>query len=88
MSNDEYSGPERRQDAIQNLHRRMDTQDAILSEIRDKIVSHIAEEAPTRKALEDLVVLWRGSKIIIPTLVAIIVTTWAGILWFKEHVKL
>lgn len=81
------SGDDQRRDELANLHRRMDTQDTLLREIRDKVVGHIAEESTYKTALEELVVLWRGSKIIIPTFAAITACLWAVIVWFRDHVK-
>ena len=72
----------------------MDTQDAILREIRDMIVGHIAEEkgqqkvdVPVAKALDEIVLLWRASKIIIPAAVAVAVGVWAFAAWWKEHFR-
>lgn len=77
-----------------DLSRRMDTQDKLLREIRDMIVGHIGEhkqrafvEQSTKKALDEIVLLWRASKIIIPALVAsaaVILSAWA---WAKEHIR-
>ncbi len=93
----EYGGPERRvapYPAVMNLHRRIDSQDQILFQIRDMLVSHIAEgkeqkkiNAPVVKALDEIVLLWRASKILIPALVACSVGLWSLIQWGKAHLK-
>jgi hypothetical protein len=77
-----------------DLSRRMDTQDTLLREIRDMIVGHIAEEAgqkkvdgPVAKALDEIVLLWRASKIIVPVAVTVAVGLWAFMSWWKEHFK-
>lgn len=72
---------------IANLHRRMDQQDKMLLEIRDKINAHVVESDQTRPALEELVALWKGSKILIPILAAMSATVWAVVAWASEHVK-
>ena len=72
---------------ISNIHRRMDSQDKMLLEIRDKVTAHVAESEQIRPALEELVTLWKGSKVIIPTLVAGVAMLWAVIAWAKEHIK-
>jgi hypothetical protein len=72
---------------IANLHRRMDQQDKMLLEIRDKINSHVVEFEQIRPALDELVVLWRGSKLLIPLLAGGTAMVWAVIVWAKEHIK-
>lgn len=70
-------------DLIANIHRRMDSQDEILKEIRDKV---IAQET-MRPALDELVSLWKGSKILIPLLASASAMVWAVFAWAKDHVK-
>ena len=72
---------------IANLHRRMDQQDKMLLEIRDKINAHVVESDQTRPALEELVALWKGSKILIPILASMAAAVWAVVAWAKEHIK-
>jgi hypothetical protein len=94
---EDYEGAERRiksHPAVHNLHRRMDAQDALLLEVRNLIITHIAnvEEqkrnyAPMAAALEQIAILWRASRIIIPALVAFSVAAAATAQWFKEHYK-
>lgn len=74
--------------------RRMDTQDALLREIRDMIVGHVAEHeerkviaSASAKALDEIVLLWRASKIIIPALIVIVTTVAAAWAWAKDHVR-
>jgi hypothetical protein len=74
-------------EVIQNLHRRMDTQDKILLEIRDTITAHLATDATIKPALEELVTLWKGSKLIIPMMVTAAVSLWAFWEWAKAHLK-
>ena len=85
-----WSGDERRKDnsdAIENMHRRMDTQDKILLEIRDKIIAHLAAEEQVKPALDELISLWKGSKILIPILASAAAMVWAVFAWAKDHVK-
>lgn len=70
-------------DLIANIHRRMDSQDEILKEIRDKV---IAQET-MRPALDELVSLWKGSKILIPLLASAAAMVWAVFAWAKDHIK-
>ena len=77
-------------DMLEQLHRRMDTQDTILHEIHDKLVAHIAVEDEIRPALDELVALWKGSKVITRILTgaaAIGAMFWAIFVWAKEHFK-
>lgn len=65
----------------------MDQQDKMLLEIRDKVNAHVIEFDKARPALDELVTLWRGSKILIPMLAAMVATGWAVIAWAKEHLR-
>ena len=56
----------------------------------DTVVAHVAEERETKAAIEDLIVLWRGSKmmvsafkILIPLAAALI----GAAVWVRDHVK-
>ncbi len=72
---------------IANLHRRMDQQDKMLLEIRDKINAHVVESDQIRPALEELVTLWKGSKLLIPILASMAAAVWAVVAWAKDHLK-
>ena len=72
---------------IANLNRRMDSQDRLLLEIDRKITSHMAESDAIKPALEELVSLWKGSKILIPILAGAVAMIWAVVAWAKEHLK-
>lgn len=75
---------------IENLHRRLDTHEELLREIRDKVVAHIAEEREMKPALDELVSLWKGSKVIsriLATLCAFGAAVWALFVWAKDHIK-
>ena len=73
---------------IANLHRRMDSQDNMLLEIRDKINAHIVDGDSIRPALDELVTLWKGSKLLIPILAGAAAMIWAVIAWADKHVRL
>jgi len=84
---------ERRTPDADQAHR-MDTQDMLLREIRDMIVGHVAEHeerkiisSASAKALDEIVLLWRASKIIIPALIVIVTTVAAAWAWAKDHIK-
>ena len=75
------------EEIIANIHRRMTTQDEYLQDIRDKLVAHITEEALYKATLDEIVVLWRGSKVIIPAMLALAIAVVSLLTWFREHVK-
>ena len=68
---------------INNIHRRMDLQDDLLREIRDKVIS----QETMKPALDELVTLWKGSKIMIPLLASAAAMIWAVVAWAKDHIK-
>ena len=70
-------------DLISNIHRRMDLQDDLLREIRDRVIS----QETMKPALEELVTLWKGSKIMIPLLASAAAMIWAVVAWAKDHIK-
>jgi len=74
-------------DLIANLHRRMDSQDRMLTEIRDTMTDHIARQSEIKPALDELVALWKGSKILIPILAGLSAGVWAFLVWAKEHIR-
>ena len=70
-------------DLINNIHRRMDLQDDLLREIRDKVIS----QETMKPALEELVTLWKGSKIMIPMMASAAGLLWAFWTWAQDHIK-
>lgn len=81
-------------DLIANIHRRMDSQDRLLLEIRDqgvrnatRLEEHIKTEKEVKPAIDELVALWKGSKILIPILASAAAMVWAVFAWAKDHIK-
>ena len=70
-------------DLINNIHRRMDIQDDLLREIRDKVIS----QETMKPALEELVTLWKGSKIMIPMMASAAGLLWAFWTWAQDHFR-
>lgn len=90
-----YEGNERRNKVsaseLDNMHRRMDTQDELLREIRDKLVGHLAADEQVKPAIEELVAMWKGSKMafrIISVVAIAMGGLWSLLVWAKDHVKL
>ncbi len=73
---------------IANIHRRLDKQDEMLLEIRDKIHTHIVEADGLRPAIDEMVNLWKGSKILIPIVTTVVAIGWALAEWSDKHLKL
>ena len=79
----------REQDAaIADLHRRMDDHEKLIKELCAIVRESIVVDKAHNEALEQMIVLWRGSKIVIPALMIFVPTFLALIVWFREHVKL
>ena len=68
---------------INNIHRRMDLQDDLLREIRDKVIS----QETMKPALDELVTLWKGSKIMIPMMASAAGLLWAFWTWAQDHFR-
>lgn len=69
------------------LIHRIDEQDKMLVQIRDMVILHIENEKEQLKAINELVVVWQGSKIIIPALAAILGLFGSLYIWAKDHIK-
>lgn len=84
-------------EAIAHLHRRLDANREMLGETREMLVEiremlerHIALDAEMNPAINELVTLWRGSKLmgrIAVGLSAAVAAIWGLIVWAKDHVK-
>jgi hypothetical protein len=72
---------------ISDLNRRLDKQDQMLLEIRDKINAHLIESDNMRPALDELVAMWKGSKLIIPIMSGLAALIWGVVTWGREHLK-
>jgi hypothetical protein len=74
-------------DLIANLHRRMDTQDKLLLDIRDAQIKHVTVFEEMKPQIDELITLWRGSKIIIPAMAAIATAAAVSFDWLRLHIK-
>lgn len=87
----EYTGEERRRfPDLNRLHERLDKQNDILLELGKKLDMHLEAEAQIAPALQDIVTLWKGSKLIIPIVAGIGMTLgalWTLIAWVKDHLR-
>ena len=84
-------------EAVAHLHRRLDANREMLGEtrgmlieIREMLTQHIALDAEMSPAINELVTLWRGSKLMGRILVGLSAAgaAVAGVLlWAKDHIK-
>lgn len=82
------AAPWRADDEI--LHSRLDTIEALSRATHDSLVAHMAEERGTRAAVDELIVLWRGSKMILSAfkiLIPIVAALVGGAMWVRDHVR-
>lgn len=96
MSDDQqqYDGDSERRSSwraeAENLHGRLDTIEALSRATHDTVVAHVAEERETKAAIEELILLWRGSKMMVSAfkiLIPIAATLVGAVIWVKDHVK-
>ena len=78
----------------EKLQDRLDTIETIARTTHDTIVAHVAEERETKAAVEELILLWRGSKmlvsafrLLIPALAVVTAIIAGSAGWIKDHVK-
>ena len=72
------------------LHGRLDTIESLSRATHDTVVTHVAEERETKAAIEELILLWRGSKMMVSAakiLIPIAAALVGAALWVKDHVK-
>ena len=75
---------------IRNIHERLDKQDVLLRDIHTMLIGHLATEAEMKPSLDELISLWRGSKVLSGVLAALIAggaALWALFVWAKDHLK-
>ena len=88
-----WSGYERRRPSaeIEQLHTEIADIKKSISEMSNAISVHIARSDDIAPALQELVSLWRASKIIgylCTGLAALLASLWAAYLWARDHVRL
>ena len=67
--------------AIADLHHRMDVLEKLIRE-------NIIIDSEHKEAMEQMILLWRGSKIVIPALAILIPTLLADVAWLRGHIRL
>ena len=72
------------------LHARLDAIEALSRETHGLMAGHIAEERETKAAIDELILLWRGSKLVVSgfkIMIPVCAALLGAALWFKDHVK-
>lgn len=62
-------------------------QGKILSAQAETLKVHMAKEEEIKPSLDELISLWKGSRIIIPMFVVIAGAIGSAIIWFKDHIS-
>lgn len=87
-----YDGTDRRswKGEADMLHARLDAIEEVGRATHDCIIDHIAEERETKAAIDELIILWRGSKLVVSgfkIMIPICAALLGAAMWFKDHVK-
>lgn len=72
------------------LHARLDAIEALSRDTHGLISGHIAEEREAKAAIDELILLWRGSKLMVSgfkILIPVAAAAIGAVLWIKDHVK-
>ncbi len=76
---------------LEVVHQRLDQQDAVLLQLHDMILDHIAENRHIEGQIKELVEMYRGSKFMISAfkfLIPIVAAVAAGVIWMREHLRI
>lgn len=94
-----YDGADRRswQGEADVLHSKLESIEEmarntqILAQLtHDTIVSHVAEERVTKAAIDELILLWNGSKLMISGfkfMIPIVAAMFGAVIWMKDYFK-
>lgn len=76
------------QEESARLHARIDEITGLLQDMRSTLDLHVALDKDLSPTLKEIVVVWRGSKIMIPLLLALATGFVALFDWAKAHLKI
>lgn len=62
-------------------------QSKVLTDQKSTLETHIAEENQIKPALEELIALWKGSRLLIPILVATAAAVGTAFVWLRDHLS-
>ena len=81
---------ERRTDTLrahdENIRDRLNRIEDMLLKTTEMLTRHVAAEAQIKPALDELIILWRGSKLVFPILASLVVALVGIIAWSKDHI--
>lgn len=90
---DGHRGEERRlswKAEADGLRERLEAIESVARATHDTVIAHVAEERETKAAIDELILLWRGSKMMVSAfkiLIPIAAALVGAAVWVKEHVK-
>lgn len=92
MTERAYGGEERRswQSEAAVLHGKLENIETLSRETHDLIIGHVAAEIETKAAIDELVILWRGSKMMVTAfkvIIPIVAAAFGAAMWAKDHFK-
>lgn len=92
-----YGAPDRRvedrrtwHDEAAALHERLDKIEKLAEETHTFMVAHVEADKETRAALDELILLWRGSKMMVSAaklIIPIVAALVGAAVWAREHFK-
>lgn len=75
-------------DDVANINRRLDVLEEQFEDYKTKLDAHIRAIEGLSKSVEELVILWRGSKLMLPIIAGSVVALTAFWEWAKPHIRL
>jgi hypothetical protein len=75
---------------MQHLHERFRNIEDLARATHDAMVFHVQEDRETNKAVEELLTLWKGSKMLasaMKIIIPVVAGFSAAIFWFRDHWK-
>lgn len=92
-----YGAPDRRvedrrtwHDEAAALHERLDKLEKLAEETHTFMVAHVEADKETKAALDELILLWRGSKMMVSAaklIIPIVAALVGAAVWAREHFK-
>jgi hypothetical protein len=93
-----YGFPDRRASDIPSswheeaasLHERLDEIEALAKKTHECMLAHVDAERETKAVLDEIILLWRGSKIMVGAFkfaIPVVAGLVAGLVWIKDHFK-
>lgn len=82
---------ERRADTLrahdENITDRLNRIEDMLLKTTEMLTRHVAADEQLKPALDELITLWRGSKLVLPVLASVVVAFVGVLTWAKDHIR-